>query len=238
MRKRLLPIVLVALLTIPLALVLRDFVRDRFVIEVLRVLWAGRILFESLPQWPFWVLLLAILAVLAIGSLGRITRPVRKETEVQAGPQGQVQVLARWIRRASQGAYFRWSLAQYLGGLAWDVMAHQAHTTPGQLKQRLRAGTLDLPPVVQEYLESAQSLDFDASTSLLSRLWARLGRGAHSTSHDPALESVIRFLEAELEVTPPYPTASVAKSSLRRSGTTEAISKSADEDTLEVQHDR
>jgi hypothetical protein len=216
MRKRLLPLVLVVLLTIPLALALRDFARDVFVVELLRILWAGRILFESLPQWPMWVLLLIVLVIVAAVSLGRVSKPAQKKAVEEALHQGQVQVLARWIRRTSQGAYFRWSLAQYLGGLAWDVMAHRAHTTPRALKQRQRAGSLDLPPVVQDYLQAAQSPDFAASTGLLSRLRARLGRGASSTSYDPALLSVIQFLETQLEIPPPHPVTA---------------------DTLEVQHD-
>lgn len=216
MSKRLLPILLVALLTIPLALALRDFARDVFVVELLRVLWAGRILFESLPQWPMWALLLVVLAMIAAGSLGRVTKPVRKKREPQPAHQGQVQVLARWIRRTSQGTYFRWRLALYVGKLAWDVMAHQAHTTPQELKQHQAAGRLDLPPAVEEYLRSTQAIDSVAPASLLSRLRARLGRGAVSTFYDPDLVSVIQFLEAELEITPPHPVAV---------------------DTLEVQHD-
>jgi hypothetical protein len=207
MRRRLLPIVFVALLAIPLALALRDFVRDVFVVELLRILWAGRILFESLPQWPMWVLLLVVLVFIALGSLGRAPRPAQKKKEPEIAQQGQVQVLARWIRRTSQGTYFRWRLAHYLGGLAWDVMAHRAHTTPKKLKQRQQAGKLDLPPVVQEYLQSAQSIDSVPPASLLSRLWARLGRGVSSTAYDPALESVIQFLEAELEISSSHPTA-------------------------------
>jgi hypothetical protein len=216
MSKRLLPILLVALLAIPLALALRDFARDVFVVELLRVLWAGRILFESLPQWPMWALFLVVLATIAAASLGRVTKPVQKKAEPEPVHQGQVQVLARWIRRTSQGSYFRWRLALYLGKLSWDVMAHQAHTTPQELKQRQRAGRLDLPPVVEQYLQSAQAIDSVAPDSLLSRLRARLGRGASSTAYDPALVSVIQFLEAELETLPPHPAAA---------------------DTLEVQHD-
>ena len=242
MRKRLLAITLVALLAIPLALVLRDFVRDVFVVEFLRVLWAGRILFESLPQWPMWVLLLLVLVFIAAGSLGRVTKPVQKEKEPEVAHQGQVQALARWIRRTTQGTYFRWRLANYLGKLAWDVMAYRAHTTPQVLKQRQRAGRLDMPPVVQEYLQSTQAIDFVAPPSFLSRLRARLGRGASFAAYDPALESVIQFLEAELEITSPLPAdVTGAKPSWEQSDSLSsargAIPNAADRDSLEVQHD-
>lgn len=200
MRKRLLVILFVALLTIPLALLLRDFVRDLFVIELLRVVWAGRLLFESLPQWPIWVLLLAILVVITATSLGRSRKPVRKVVEEEPRHQGRVQMLARWIRRTSKGTYFRWSLAQYMGGLAWDVMAYHRHITPNQLREELQAGRLDLPPVVQDYLESAQSRSTTMSDGFFARLRVRFARGDSPASYDPALESVIQFLEAELEI--------------------------------------
>ena len=201
MRKRLfLSIVLILLLTVPLALLLRDFARDVFLVELWRVFWGARILFESLPQLPIWGLLLVALLVIALRSLVRRKGMRREEAEDEVEYQGQVRVLTRWIQRALEGEYFRWSLAQHLGGLTWEVMAHQERITPDQVKQRLRAGRLDLPPVIQAYLQSARSPSSTTPAGLLSRIRDRFGSSAQPPSLDPALEGVVRFLEDQLQL--------------------------------------
>jgi hypothetical protein len=115
-------------------------------------------------------------------------------------PQGQVRVLARWIERASRGEYFRWSLAQHLGGLAWEIMAQREHTTPAQLKGRRSAGDLDLPPVVEAYLLSDQLPRHSAMASLLATIRDRLGIGGRPLALDPDLVQVIEFLEDQMQV--------------------------------------
>lgn len=201
MRKRLLlPIVLILLLTVPLALLLRDFARDVVLVELWRMFWGARILFESLPQLLIWGLLLVALLVIAIRSLVRRKGIRREEAEEEVESQGQVRVLAKWIQRALEGEYFRWSLAQRLGGLTWEVLAHRERITPDQVKQRLRAGMLDLPPVIQAYLQSAHSSSPAMSAGLLARIRDRFGSGAQSLSLDYSLEGVVRFLEEQLQV--------------------------------------
>jgi hypothetical protein len=111
---------------------------------------------------------------------------------------GQVLVLTRRIQKASKGDYFRWSLARYLGDLVCEVMAQRERATPEQLKRRLRAGRLDLPPGVRDYLEFGRVPLFATSAGLLSRLRARLGTGAQPPAFDPTLERVVEFLEEQL----------------------------------------
>lgn len=201
--RRLLFIGIILLLAIPLAVLLRDFVRDVFLVEVLRMFWGARMLYESLPQLPLWILLLVILVVIAVRSLGRRKRASQKRIEKKVENQGQVQVLARWIERTTKGEYFRWSLAQHLGGLTWEVMAHREHTTPAQLKQGMRSGRLDLPPVIQAYLQSARLPEHSIMTGLISRIRGRLGIATSAPSFDPALEKVVQFLEDQMEIAAP-----------------------------------
>lgn len=190
---------LILLLAIPLALLLQNWVRDVFLVEFWRLLWGARILFESLPQEPIWVLLLVSLVVIAVRSLRTRRKPAERAVEREVMYAGQVQMLARWIERASQGEYFKWSLGQRLGELTWEVMAHREHTTPEQLKQRMKAGTLGLPPVIQMYLQATEPPGFAGPTGFLSRILYRFRARASSLSFDPALEQVVEFLEAQLE---------------------------------------
>lgn len=202
MRRRLLLVVAALVLAVPLAFVLWDFVRDVFVVEVWRVVWGARLLFESLPQLPLWVLLLLILVLVAVRSLGGPPRRRRREAETPPEYQGQVRMLSRWIRRAEDGEYFKWSLAQHLGGLTWQVMAHRERATPQELRHRHRLGRLDLPPVVEDYLQSARSFSPAAPDGFWGTVRSRLGAQDPSSAPDPALEKIVEFLESELELEP------------------------------------
>jgi hypothetical protein len=126
------------------------------------------------------------------------------EARQRAARPGRVQVLSRWIDRTAQGEYFKHSLAHHLGGLAWEVMAQREHTAPERLRQRLKTGELDLPPVVEAYLQSGQTSGVPVSSGFLSWLRRRLASSDPASRLDPALPAVIRFLEDQLEIDP-YP---------------------------------
>ncbi|MGD2205811.1 MAG: hypothetical protein PVH17_03435 [Anaerolineae bacterium] len=200
MRRRLALFGLVLLLTIPLVILLQDFARDVLLIEIMRWVWAVRILFESLPQTPFWIAVLAAIVFIAVGSLTKKQKDERESLQAEADHQGRVRVLARWIQRAEEGEYFRWTLAHYLGKLTWDVMAHRERTTPQELKQRLKATQLDLPPVVEAYLQPAQTARFSPPSGLLARMWKRLPFKPSDSLPAPALTEIAQFLERQLEV--------------------------------------
>ena len=199
-RRLLLLMAIILALTVPLALLFRDFVRDVFLVELLRMFWGARLLYESLPQLPLWVLLLVILVVIAVKSLVRRSGVAQKQIQPEAEPQGQVRVLARWIERASRGEYFRWSLAQHLGGPAWEIMAQREHTAPAQLKERMSAGNLDLPPVVEDYLQPDRLPRHSAVTGFVAAIRIRLGMAGLSPAPNPDLETVIEFLEDQMQV--------------------------------------
>ncbi len=204
MRKRLLlPVALFLLLILLLALALQGFARDVFLVELGRAYWEVRALFESLPQVAVWALLLVALLVMATKSLFRRRRLSRKSEEEEVATTGRVLVLTRQIRHASRGDYYKWSLARYLGDLACEVMAHQERATPEQLKRRLRAGTLDLPPTVsagvRDYLEFGRAPLPTTSAGAFSRLRARWQTGAQPSASDPTLERVVEFLEERLK---------------------------------------
>lgn len=199
MRKALLLLLLIALLALPLALVMRDL-SQMMLTELLRLIWTLRQRLENLPQHTVWGLLLVAILLVAIGSL--FGRPqARLEALRKPLPsQGQVQELSRWIRRAVEGQYSRWTLNRYVSNLAWEIMAYRERTTPQKLKRRFRAGEISMPPLVIEYLESDRLLRPTAPAGF----WARLLRPSHPEAEGgragPALEVVIRYLEEQLEV--------------------------------------
>lgn len=198
MSKRWLVVGAVLLLAAPLVLLLRDFTREVLLVQLYRVAWTLRLVFETLPQTPLWFLFLAVVAFLAVRSLLRQPRP-RRPTEAEVEHEGQLHRLVRWIEQAREGEYFRWSLSRQLGELALDVLAHEQRAAPGQIRRRLRAGELDAPPEVLACLEAGLRPAYLLPRGFLDRLRPRLLPGAEPPP-DPALEAVVRYLETQLEV--------------------------------------
>jgi len=201
MRKGLLLILIVALLALPLALVLRDLSRA-ILTETMRLVWSARQQLEALSQTTIWGFLLVLVLVAAIGSLFGWSQTRLGRDRPTAVVLGRVQELSRWIRRATQGRYFRWTLDRYVTNLAWEVLAFRERTTPRRCKQRVRAGEIELPPGVLEFLESSVRLQPTPPRSLW-RFLRRLAPGRSRTRlprAQPALEDIVDFLEAQMEV--------------------------------------
>jgi hypothetical protein len=193
-------LLLVLVLAIPLAFLLQDPVGEGLAAELLRLFWAVRLLYESLPQLPIWIAFLIFALIAAAGSLFLNGTPGPEAAPPRPEPRGPVQVLSRWIRRAAEGEYFRWRLAQHLGAVTRQVLAYQGYVDPEELEVRLRTGRLDLPPTVLDYLQARRRTWVPRPMSLLSRLRQRLRLGAGPQPPDPALESVVAFLEEQMEV--------------------------------------
>lgn len=207
MKKAWLVLLAVALLALPLALYLQDFSR-MLLTELFSIFWLFRHKLESIPQTSAWELLAVLVVVVAAGSLfGWSRSPLGDDAEPAQVP-GHVRELSLWIRRAAEGRYFRWTLRRYVRNLAWEIMAYRARTTPRRLQQRFRAGELELPPSVAEYVRSASALPSTSRPSLRDWLFSRPGpeardgarAGAGQESLAPDLESLVQFLEDQLEV--------------------------------------
>jgi hypothetical protein len=225
MRKRLLLAGLVLLLAIPLIFVVRDFVRDVLLIELLRLIWTVRILLDSLPQVLVWSVFLLILLNVAVRSLLAVRRISQGRSESLVEPVGQVQFLAIRIRSSARGDFYAWNLVRYLGRLVADVLAYDQGTTSDRTAWLVRSGKFRAPDEVREYLQIGRTTQSVAPRGFLSRLvfgakWLlgpssgtgaraslapntrprqRLGGNLQPHPSDPSLESVIRFLEEKLE---------------------------------------
>jgi hypothetical protein len=200
MRRRLLAGIVVLVLTVPLVFLLRDFIRDVLLIELMRIVWGVGILLDSLPQFVLWFLLLLTISVIAGRSLlgrpppGQAARPPQQER------LGQISLLSRWIERAGDGQYFRWSLSRYVGELTLDILARRERITPEQLRQDLRAGNLDLPPGVMTYLEYGFRQAYSRPVGWLSWLRSRWSTDPSRVLPDAGLLQVVQFLEEQMEV--------------------------------------
>jgi hypothetical protein len=149
MNRNLLPIGL-GLTIVLLALLLRDFVRGKVIIPFLKVV---RFV-DDLPQDLIWFFFIGIIVFFAYKTLIRWKMPGFKSRRTQVINPGQIEVLAELIRKANQGNYFRERLTQYLCDLTLKILAHRERLTPEIMKERLKSGTLDVPPEIMVYLQA------------------------------------------------------------------------------------
>ena len=191
--KRLAPLLLILLLAVPLVVFFQDWVQEVLLIELARTYWSLRLLLESLPQVGLWGSFLAIILLVAVGSLRVGWKPEKRWAGKRVARESQIQTLARWIQHADEGEYYSWSLARHVGTLLSEVLAHREHTTPATVRRRLRAGQIDLPPDVDAYLQTWRP----TRPARRRFQW----RSSRATDPKPSLESVVQFLEEQMEVT-------------------------------------
>jgi hypothetical protein len=199
---RLLILGLVVLLAIPLALVLRDVVREMVLTPLLYVLWFASLLLRAIHQAVFWGMLLVIVLSLAVTSLTRREKLVQKARDVEPGYPGRVRTWAQLIHLMERGDYSRWYVAQRLRRLILEILAYHEHVGIEQIKQYLKTGALDISPEVQACLQAG--LEFSRSHRLLSRIWYRLRPSRWASPAELDLESVVQFLEDQLKVEVQY----------------------------------
>jgi hypothetical protein len=200
MRRRLLLAGWILLLAIPLMLMLRNFARDVLLEAVGRLLWAGRLLFESIAQEVWWIYFLLFALLVALKSLFKGGMRLRKAHEANMKQRGQIEIWASWIQHAALGDYFKRRLAQHLGQLALEVLDYEEQISPIQLEQRLSAGNLDLPPEILALLQTELTPDAAEPAGLFAGRKIGLRSSKQTAAPNADLEQVIRFLEDRLEV--------------------------------------
>jgi hypothetical protein len=201
MKTRLLLIGAILLLAIPLAYLLQDVTRQVFLVQILRITWTIRLLFESLPQTITWSILVAVALLIAVRSL--MARPIPEQQPDRATEQlGQVSTLTKRVQRSWELEYSRRSLARDMRALALEVLAYQHRTTAQQIRQDLRTGRLEMPPEIQAYLNMERWPIRMRPTNFLLRLRRRLSPRARAPQMDPELERIVQFLESQLGIGP------------------------------------
>jgi len=192
----------VLLLTILLVIVFRDAVREIVVGPLWNIVVVVQLLLSYLPQELFWTLFILAALYLAAKSLGGRGRPPRsRPTEVQH--TGQVGAWARRIHLVTRGDYSKWYFLQYLGKLIVSVLADRERLAPREIRRRLKAKEVDVPPEVQACIQAEMAVSVPQRLpDVILRLWQRIKTRPQKASFDSDLETIVQFLEHQLEV--PY----------------------------------
>ena len=192
MKKRLLPIALILLLALPLALLLRRLARDVVAGQLLRLLWAGRLLLNSVPQVLAWGALVAIVTGVAVGSLLKNRTAARPAKPIEFPTEGRLATLAELVQRSAKSDFARWRLAQHLTELALDGLVYTVQADHKEARRRLREGEIDAPPQVRAYLQAGTRLAFTRSARVVSH-------SVQQTELQADPDQVVSFLEQQLE---------------------------------------
>ena len=206
MTRRILTVALAIIAIFVLAFALIGVVRQFIAPFVLRTIWRVYLMSDSIPQVMIWAVFVAFIPVLAVFVLLGERKGDVDDTGLEVRRQrGRVSDLRRMIRRSGRGPYFRRQLVRELTRLTLETLQQNERLTEEEAKERLRRGQLSLDPGVQTYLDQGARrltlVEEDHPPSGLRRLFALFDDAANgSWAPDPELESLVAYLEQELEV--------------------------------------
>lgn len=186
-----------ALIILALAFLSRNLVRDYMVRPLLLALWHAWTMREGFPQVLVWAMFVAVIPVIAVFNL--IVAGRRHETDEiveHAPPQGQVQRIARWIQQAPLGDYYKTRLFRYLSTVTLNTLGYREDMPEKEVRTRLRSGEMELDAEVLDGIQQGWRKRVEAESSASSKK-----QGKNRDWHDPQLEKIVEFLEAELEIT-------------------------------------
>jgi len=200
MRKRLIGVSLILLISIPLAIILSEFTREVLLSFLLRLSWFVRLYMDSLPQPILWAVFISIAIVVAARSMLKRRSTPEVTSEAARLRMGRVHNLMQAISRTSEGLYFKWRLAQHLLGLTLEMLAHQERTSQDRVRERLKSGGLDAPSEIEAYLLAGLTPVLSTRSNLITRLKQAIMPTHRISPLDLDPDRVIQFLEDQLEI--------------------------------------
>lgn len=200
MRKTLIVVSLILLISLPLTLLLHEFTREILLSTLLRLSWYTRLYIDNLPQPIIWAVFIALAIVIAARSLLKRRSTSETISEAARARMGRVNNLIQAINRTSDGPYFKWRLAQHLLALALEAFVHRERTSPNTIRERLKSGGLDVPSEIEAYLLAGMSPVLSTRANLITRLKDAIFPTHQITPLDLDPERVIQFLEDQLEI--------------------------------------
>lgn len=188
-------LVLIGILIIAglLAFPLRETIFDAVVIPVAFITWNLGLLYRTFSQGILWWVLIFLVFFMLAFSLA--TQPnFRPRTIIKSKPpQGQVENLALWMRKAEKGIYFKWLVANRLGRLAYQILLHRESGRPRSVFAPLLGADWEPGKELQQYLEvglHGSFADFPHANSLSS---------PQHTPLDLNVTEAVEFLESQVE---------------------------------------
>src|ERR1044072_3774201 len=188
-------LILIAALTIAalLAFPLRETIYQAGVVPVAYIVWNLNLVYQSFSQGVWWWVIAFIVFFMIAFSLMPRPQIRPKSGPRPKPPQGQIESLSVWLRRAESGIYFRWLVANRLGKLAYQILLHRESGRPRSVSPPLVGPDWKPPRELQKYLETGLHGSF-ADFPNRGRFSA-----PQPTPHDLDVAEAVDFLESQVE---------------------------------------
>ena len=188
-------LILIAALIIAaiLAFPLRETIYGMVVIPIAYIAWNLNLVYQSFSQgiW-WWVIAFIVFFMIAFSLMPRPQLRSRGGPRAKP-PQGQVENLSVWLRRAESGIYFKWLVANRLGKLAYQILLHRESGRPRSVFAPLVGTDWELTKELQTYLEIGLHGSF-ADFPNRGRFSAR-----QATPLDLDVAEAVTFLESQID---------------------------------------
>jgi hypothetical protein len=177
-----------------LAFPLRETIYEIVVIPAAFVAWNLNLVYQSFSQGIWWWVLMFLVLFMIIFSL--IPRPQLrpKSGPKPKPPQGQVESLATWLRRAEGGIYFKWLVANRLGKLAYQILLQRENGRPRSVFAPLVGEDWEPTKKLQKYLETGLHGSFADFPNTRRRFSTR-----QPTPLDIEVGEAVDFLELQID---------------------------------------
>jgi hypothetical protein len=176
-----------------LAFPLREPIYRTIVIPAAFIVWNLDLLYRSFSQGAWWWGTILLVFVMLVFSLVPHARFHRREAVKPRSPQGQVESLAVWLRKAERGIYFKWLVANRLGKLAYQVLLQRESGRPRSVFAPLVGPDWEPSRELQAYLETGlhgSFADYPASGRLSPH---------QPTPLDLNVSEAVDFLESQVQ---------------------------------------
>jgi len=177
-----------------LAFPLRETIQATIVIPAAFIVWNLGLVYQSFSQGIWWWVLIFIVIFILVFSLVPQPKFRRRAESKSKPPQGQVEGLAIWLRRAKGGIYFKWLIANKLGKLAYQILVYRENGRARSVFAPLVGIDWEPAKDLQEYLETGLHGSFADFPN------ARHPLGApQQTPLDHDVATAVDFLESQIE---------------------------------------
>ena len=137
-----------------LAFPLRDAVYGAVIVPVAYVLWVLGLVYHSLHQLFWWVVVTALVVVIIARSLSSEAKPAEWKPIKSKPIAGQVETLAGWMKKSERGRYFKWSVANRLGKIAYQLLSQRETGKARSVFDPLAGSDWNPGDGLQSYLET------------------------------------------------------------------------------------
>ena len=187
-------LILIAALIIAgiLAFPLRETVYGIVVIPVAYIAWNLNLVYQSFSQGVWWWVVAFIVFFMIAFSLMPRSQLRSRGGPKSKPPQGQVESLSVWLRRAERGTYFKWLIANRLGKLAYQILLHRESGRSRSVFAPLVGTDWEPTETLQKYLETGlhgSFADFPSSGFLSTQ---------QPTPLDLNVAEAVDFLESQV----------------------------------------